>query len=66
MGPIMIDKLLLQLDGSLGGMNIHGNVVETLLTGSHPMPSQEGGVSQVNDNLVDKFWDKIVGETDES
>ena len=32
--PTVIDKLLLQLDGSLGGMNIDGNVVESPLTGS--------------------------------
>jgi len=29
----MIDKLFLQLDGSLGSMNIDGDVVETLLNG---------------------------------
>ena len=32
--PTMINKLLVQLDGSLGGMNIDGNVVESPLTGS--------------------------------
>ena len=32
--PTMIDKLLLQLDGSLGGMNVDGNVVQYPLTGS--------------------------------
>ena len=36
---IMIDKLLLLLDGSLGGMNIDGSNVETLLIGSQPMAS---------------------------
>jgi len=37
----MIDKLLIHLDGNLGGMimNIDGNVIKTLLTSSRPMAS---------------------------
>ena len=41
--PTMIGKLLLQLDGSLGGMNVDDNLVETPLLDSQPMPTQEGG-----------------------
>ena len=32
--PTMVDKLLLPLDGSLGAMNVDGNVVECQLTDS--------------------------------
>ena len=53
--PTMIDKLLLQLDGSLGGMNVDGNVVQCSLTGSQPMPTQEGQQSHVSDDLGDDF-----------
>ncbi|KAJ8431191.1 hypothetical protein Cgig2_010223 [Carnegiea gigantea] len=64
--PTMIDKLLFQLDESLGGMNIDGNVMETLLTGNQPMSSKEAQQSQVNDDPTDDFWDQIMGKIDES
>ena len=53
--PTMIDKLLLQLDGSLGGMNVDSNVIQCPLTGSQPMPSEEGEQRQVHHDPGDDF-----------